>query len=382
MRIAYRTPWRVTVTLIAGAMLIACRPAPAPAPGAASDITVEVAIAAPSIAADIARLPGRLEPYRRAEVRARVAGIVQKRVYTEGEEVRAGDLLFSIDPAQLDADLAAAEAELAQAQAATQAANDLAQRSRELVDDHAISTQQYRKDFFAEKQARAMEQSAVAKLRSARLNRAYANVTSPIAGRARKAMVSEGTMVGQDESTLLTTVEQLDPIYVDFSQPVAEFLALQQRHVDNPKDAHSQTVSLLLANGTRYTLAGTLKFSDSAVNAKTDTVALRAVFANPDHLLLPGMYVQVELERARTGNAVLIPQRALTRGRNGAYVMVEDKGLARQIKVQADSLEGQQWRVEAGLFGGEKVILEGGGLRDGQPVKIKQSALSVGVSRS
>jgi multidrug efflux system membrane fusion protein len=321
-------------------------------------------------------------PYRRAEVRARVAGIVQKRVYTEGGDVHAGDLLFSIDPAQLEVDLASAEAELAQAQAAAQAADDLVQRSRQLVDDHSISTQQYRKDFYAEKQARAVEQSAVAKVRSARLRRAYANVTSPIAGRARKAAVSEGTMVGQDEGTLLTTVEQIDPIYVDFSQPVAEFLALQKQHMANPKDDNAQTVSLLLGDGSRYALAGTLQFSDSAVNAQTDTVELRAAFANPDHLLLPGMYVQVEVEQARAGNAILIPQRALTRGRNGAYVMVEDKGLARQVNVQADSLEGEQWRVETGLEGGEKVILEGGALRDGQPVTVKQPALSAGVSRS
>jgi multidrug efflux system membrane fusion protein len=381
MRIANLAPWTATVVMAAGALLIGCRPAEAPATPT-TKVAVDVAIAVPSTLSDTSRLTGRLEPYRSAQVRARVEGIVQKRTYIEGEDVKAGELLFRIDPAQLDVDLAAAEAEHAQAAAAAEAAQDIAQRSKQLVQDHSISMQQYRKDFFAEKQARAFEQSTLAKVRSAKLQRVYANVTSPIAGRARKAMVSEGTMVGQDEGTLLTTVEQIDPIYVDFAQPVADFLALRKAHLANSEDPAAQTVNLVLGDGSHYSLTGTLKFSDSAVDPQTDTVALRAVFANPEHLLLPGMYVQVEVERANTGKAILIPQQALSRGQKGAYVMVEDKGLARQIDVQADRLEGKQWRVGSGLSGGEKVILEGGALRDGQPVEIKGSAASADTSRS
>lgn len=379
MRIAYLAPWTATLAIATGAMLLGCRPADSTT--TSSPIRVDVVTAEASTLADTSRLTGRLEPYRRAQVRARVEGIVQKRTYTEGEDVKAGELLFRIDPAQLDVDLAAAEAEHAQAAAAAEAAQDIAQRSKQLVEDHSVSMQQYRKDFFTEKQARAKEQSALAKLRSARLQLVYANVTSPIAGRARKAMVSEGSMVGQDEGTVLTTVEQIDPIYVDFAQPVADFLALRKAHLAHPENSAAQAVSLVLGDGSRYALSGTLKFSDSAVDPQTDTVALRAVFANPDHLLLPGMYVQVELERANIGQVILIPQQALARGANGAYVMVEDNGLARQVKVQADRLEGKQWRINAGLSGGEKVILGGGALRDGQPVQIKGSA-TADASRS
>jgi multidrug efflux system membrane fusion protein len=380
MQIARVVSKRVALILAAALVLPGCRPAEPVA--ATAPPTVEIAIATPAGAAPMARLPGRIEPYRRAQVRARVEGIVQQRVYTEGEDVKAGQLLFRIDPAQLDVDLAAAEAELSQARSAAGAAQDILQRSKQLVEDHSISTQQYRKDYFADKQARALEQSAVAKVRSARLRRIYADVTAPIAGRARKAVVSEGTMVGQDEGTILTTVEQIDPFYVDFSQPVADFLALRKMHLAEPGPVAVAPVILRLADGTRYGTAGTLQFADSAVDPQTDTVALRAVFANPDRLLLPGMYVQVEVEQAHTGTAMLIPQRALARGRDGAYVMIEEHGAARQVAVQADRLEGDQWRVESGLRGGERVILDGAALRDGQAVTLKEPALPVASSRS
>ncbi|WP_148193925.1 efflux RND transporter periplasmic adaptor subunit [Pseudomonas syringae] len=373
-------PWTTMLAVAAGLMLIGCHPPETP--NAQKKILVDIVIAVPSTQAGTSLLTGRMEPYLSAQVRARVEGIVQERTYIEGEDVKVGELLFRIDPAQLDIDLASAEAEHAKAFAAAEAAQDIAQRSKQLVEDHSISIQQYRKDFFSEKQARAMEQAALAKVSSARLQRLYADVTSPITGRARKALVSEGTMVGKDESTVLTTVEQIDPIYVDFAQPVSEFLALRKAHLAQPESRATQTVNLVLVDGSRYSLTGTLKFSDSAVNPRTDTVALRAVFANPDHLLLPGMYVQVEVERASAGNAILIPQQALSRGQNGAYVMVEDKGLARQVDVWAYRLEGKQWRIDSGLSGGEKVILEGGALRDGQPVEIKGSVAPADNSRS
>jgi multidrug efflux system membrane fusion protein len=340
-------------------------------------LKVDVVTATPSTAPLTTRLTGRMEAYRTAEVRARVEGIVEARTYREGQEVKPGTLLFRIDPAPLKAELAAAEAELAQTRAAAEAAEDIAKRSKQLMADESISAQQYRKDFFAEKQARATEKSAEAKVQSARLKLAYANVTSPIAGRARRAEVTEGALVGQDEGTKLTTVEQIDPIYVNFAQPMADSLALRQSLQQRDKDASKPVLRLRLSNGSTYPLNGTLLFSDWAVDEKTDTVAMRAIFDNPDHLLLPGMYVQVELEHPSDGETVLIPQQALTRTREGAYTMVIDEtSHARTRLITADTLEGDQWRVTQGLKPGERVILSGSALKDGQAIEPKQASLT------
>ncbi|WP_277964371.1 efflux RND transporter periplasmic adaptor subunit [Pseudomonas sp. RIT-To-2] len=380
MHIASFTPWMAALAIASSGLFVGCRPPEIAVPSPALPV-VDVVTATPSTQTRILRLTGRITAYRSAQVRARVQGTVQKRAYIEGEDVKAGQILFRIDPAQLDVELASAEAEHSQAASAADAATDIAYRSKQLVEDHSVSMQQYRKDFFAEKQARAMEQLALAKVRSARLQLEYATVTSPISGRARKALVSEGSMVGQDEGTLLTTVEQIDPIYVEFAQPGADYLALRKARLANPDDMKAQTVSLELSDGSVYSLPGKLNFSDSALDPQTDTVALRAVFANPEHLLLPGMYVQVELERATANKAVLIPQRALGRGDKGAYVMVAQDGIAHQVYVQADCLEAKQWRVDSGLSGGERVILGGSALRDGQPVQIKESAEPAAISQ-
>ncbi|WP_268797318.1 efflux RND transporter periplasmic adaptor subunit [Pseudomonas huanghezhanensis] len=344
---------------------------PQPAAIIEQPIRVDVVTAVRSSKAPTTVLTGRLEAYRTAEIRARVAGIVEKRTYTEGSEVKAGALLFLIDPAPLKASLAAAEAELAQAGATADAASDVAQRSRQLRDYDSISVQQYRKDLFLEKQLRAAEQLAAAKVRSARLQLDYASVTSPITGRARRAMITEGAMVGQDEGTKLTTVEQIDPIYVNFSQPATEFLALRKATVTQEKNSEPMPVNVRLGDGSLYGTPGKLLFSDTAVDPQTDTVAMRALFSNPDHLLLPGMYVQVEFQRPEAQTAVLIPQHGLTRTRTGAFVMLEVNGHARQVAVTADTLEGKQWRVTSGLTGGERVILDGGALSDGQAVQAK-----------
>jgi len=353
-----------------GALLSGCEKPPASAL-AEQKTLVDVVIAARSSQPPTTVLTGRLEAYRTAEIRARVAGIVEKRTYIEGSDVKAGALLFLIDPAPMKASLAAAEAELAQAGATADAATDVAQRSKQLRDYDSISIQQYRKDLFLEKQLRAAEQLAAAKVRSARLQLDYASVTSPIAGRARRAMITEGAMVGQDEGTKLTTVEQIDPIYVNFSQPANEFLALRKATVVLEKSNAPIPVNVRLGDGSLYGTPGKLLFSDTAVDPLTDTVAMRALFSNPDHLLLPGMYVQVEFEHPESQPAVLIPQHALTRTRTGAFVMLDDNGHARQVPVTADTLEGKQWRVTSGLSGGERVILDGGALSNGQAVQAK-----------
>ena len=187
-------------------------------------------------------------------------------------------------------------------------------------------------------------------------------------------------MVGQDEGTKLTTIEQLDPIYVNFSQPTNDFLLLQKSNTSGANKVVTMPISLKLGDGTHYALPGKLLFSDTAVDPLTDTVAMRALFTNPDHLLLPGMYVHVEFNTPESGATVLVPQQALTRTREGAYVMVEDNGHARQVSVQADSLEGKQWRVSSGLTGGERVILDGSALGDGQAVAVKPSTTNSAVA--
>lgn len=367
-------PVALALLIAVSGMLAGCnKTAPASANAAPEAIAVDVAVATLSNKSGITVLTGRLEAYRTAEVRARVAGIVEKRTYIEGQDVKAGALLFRIDPAQLIATLAETEAELAQQKVATEAVSDIAKRSKQLVDIDSISVQQYRKDLYAEKVARATEQTLAAKVRSAQLQKTYANVTAPISGRARRALVSEGAMVGQDEGTKLTTIEQIDPIYVNFSQPTNDFLALQKSNGATANKAVTMPINLKLSDGSDFAQAGKLLFSDTAVDPLTDTVAMRALFDNPDHLLLPGMYAQVEFNTPQSGPTVLIPQQALTRTRDGAYVMVEDHGHARQVSVKADSLEGKQWRVSSGLSGGERVILDGSALGNGQAVAIKPS---------
>ncbi|MEB0079567.1 efflux RND transporter periplasmic adaptor subunit [Pseudomonas sp. CCI3.2] len=379
----YLAPVTLALLITVGGMLAGCnKSAPAPSVSAHDAVAVDVALATLSDKASVTVLTGRLEAYRTAQVRARVAGIIEKRTYTEGEDVKAGALLFRIDPAQLIANLQEVEAELAQAKVATEAVSDIAKRSKQLVAIDSISVQQYRKDLFAEKVARAAEQSLAAKVRSAQLQKTYASVTAPISGRARRALVSEGAMVGQDEGTALTTIEQIDPIYVNFSQPTNDFLALQNSNTSGLKASATMPINLKLGNGHRYAHSGTLLFSDTAVDPQTDTVAMRAVFNNPDHLLLPGMYVQVEFHAPDAGPTVLIAQQALTRTRAGAYVMVEDNGHARQVSVHADSLEGKQWRVTSGLSGGERVILDGSALADGQAVAVKPSTSTSAVAES
>lgn len=307
-------------------------------------------------------LPGRLEAFRQAEVRARVAGIVVERVYKEGEEVKAGTPLFRIDPAPLAAALRRAGGDLGRAEAIHQSALDKRQRYDELVLKHSVSERDHREVQAQERQAQAELVSARAAQEQARLQLDYATVTAPIAGRVRRALVTEGALVGQDTATQLTTVEQIDPIYVNFAQPAADVLALQHAiRAGELQDiaARDIKVKLLLPDGREYTQAGTLSFADLAVDPGTDTVAMRALFPNPQRELLPGAYVQVRFDRAVNRAAVLVPRDALARGASGATVMVVDKqGKVEARAVQASGLQGRDWIVSAGLADGERVIVK------------------------
>ncbi|AOJ68918.1 MULTISPECIES: MexX/AxyX family multidrug efflux RND transporter periplasmic adaptor subunit [Burkholderia] len=307
-------------------------------------------------------LPGRLDAYRQAEVRARVAGIVTARTYEEGQEVKRGAVLFKIDPAPFKAARDAAAGALDKAQAAHLAALDKRRRYDELVRDRAVSERDHTEALADERQAKAAVASARAELARAQLELDYATVTSPIDGRARRALVTEGALVGQDQATPLTTVEQLDPIYVNFSQPAADVESLR-RAVRSGRAAgiaqRDVEVTLVRPDGSAYARKGKLLFADLAVDPSTDTVAMRALFPNPERELLPGAYVRITLDRAIARDAILVPRDALLRAADSATVkVVGDNGKIRDVTVEAEQMKGRDWIVTRGLAGGERVVVD------------------------
>ena len=315
-------------------------------------------------------LPGRIDAVRTAQVRARVAGILLKRVFEEGSEVKAGDVLFQIDPAPLQAAYDSAKASLASAEANVKQAQSQADRDAKLVKINAVSQQEYDNATAAAAQDNANVLVAKAALETASLNLGYATVTAPISGRIGQALVTEGALVGQGEATELAVIQQLDPIYFDFTESSTELLKLRQQF-DNgqlkkvaPDEAK---ISLLLEDGTTYPHEGKLLFSDVTVDPTTGMVTLRAEFPNPDDLLLPGMFARAQLEQAVDSNAIAVPQRGVTYGANGEpTVMVvtpDNKVAVRPVVVS--SAEGNKWIVTGGLKAGERVILSG--LQNVQP---------------
>lgn len=310
-------------------------------------------------------LPGRLEAFRQAEVRARVAGIVTERLYKEGQDVRKGTPLFLINPELLKVARDEASGTLAKAEANYHDVADKLKRYKDLVSDHSISERDYQSAVAGEKQAKAELLSARARLEKARLDLGYATVVSPIDGRARRALVTEGALVGQDAPTPLTTIEQIDPIYVNFSQPATEVMAMQ-RAIKSGKirgiEQKDIQVHLIFSDGSEYGHTGKLFFSDLAVDTSTDTVAMRAIFDNPEYELLPGAYVQVRLEQAIINHAVLVPRDALIRASGVSSVMVVDtEDKVQRIDVETNTLEGNHWVVTSGLQGEEKVIISNPG---------------------
>lgn len=321
------------------------------------------------------RLPGRLEPYRQAEVRARVTGIVQKRCYEEGQHVKEGEVLFQIDPAPLKAILDGADANVARAEAVLQDAKDKMKQYSALVGKNVVSRRDHTLSIAQEAQARAELAAALAAQEKARLELGYANVESPIEGTARRAIVTEGAYVNQNESTHLTTVEQINPIYVRFSQPVTELSERQHAVLSGKWEGIALDdikVHLILPDGSTYPLDGKLFFSDRAVDPQTDTVEMRAEFPNPKMNLLPGTYVRVSFDSAIRKNIFRIPRNAVARTAQGAVVLtVDDKNLIVPVPVQTEQLEGKNWIVTGGLKGGERIVIsKHTGLFPGSPVRI------------
>jgi membrane fusion protein, multidrug efflux system len=305
----------------------------------------------------------RLTPSRASDVRARVPGVLQKRFYKEGSMVKEGQLLVQIDPAPYRAQVAVATANVEQAEAAATNARVTATRARELAKQSLVSKRELDDAEAQERSSAAALSAARAQLQTARINLGYANVTAPISGRASQLRVLEGALVGQGEATLLTTIEQVDPIYVYFDQPASDFERLQRAQAAGAVELASgkaADVRVLRADGSEYPRAGTLDFSDYSVNASTGAVAFRATIPNPDGALLPGMYVTVRITAGTLKSGFEVPQLAVQRDNQGSFVLVAGSdGTVAAKRVDVVSSVGTSWVISSGLAEGDQVIVSG-----------------------
>ena len=322
----------------------------------------------------ITELPGRLEASRVAQVRARAAGILQKRLFTEGSDVKAGQALFTIDASPYEATAASARASVAKAEANLMQASAQAERFKPLMEAKAISQQEFVNAQAAQKQGEADVAVARAALQTAKINLGYAHITAPISGRIGRALVTEGALVGQGEATQLAVIQQIDPMYLNFTQSAADVMTLRQSlEAGRLKRAgdESASVRVVLEDGSEYALPGKLLFSDLTVDTTSGQITLRAEVPNPTGALLPGLFVRARLEQAQASNAITLPQQAVTRSPTGDTVMVvgdDGKVVPRPIKIGGE--QNGQWVVLGGLQAGEQVMVDGfQKLRGDAPVK-------------
>ena len=353
---------------LASALLAACgdkasAPAGAPPGGMPPPPPVGVVTVAPQAVPLQTELPGRVEPVRTAQVRARVNGVVLQRAFREGSEVKAGQLLFQIDPAPYEAALASANAQLARAQANLAQTTATAERFKPLAAAQAISQQDYANALAAQKAAEADVAAGRAAVQTASINVGYARVTAPIGGRIGRALVTEGALVSAAEATQLALIQQTSSVYVNFTQSAGDLLALRKAFAANQLrklGGDAVAVRVVLEDGSELPRAGKLLFSDISVDAGTGQVTLRAEMPNADGQLLPGQYVRVRLAQAEMPAGFLVPQQAVTRTGQGDSVLVVGEGnkpAPRPVKL-GSSLNGQ-WIVTDGLKEGDKVIVDG-----------------------
>jgi membrane fusion protein (multidrug efflux system) len=367
--------WSLVPLLLAG--LAACGQGASTAPAQASappPPEVGVVTVSTGDVGLVTELPGRLEAGRVAQVRARAAGIVQQRLFREGSDVRAGQVLYRIDAGTLSAANASSQASLARAQANLGQAAALAERYRPLVEANAISKQEYVNAVTAQKAAEAEVAAARAAVRTTEINLGYASVTAPIAGRIGRSLVTEGALVGQGEATPLAVIQQVDPLYVNFTQSANEVLELRRALQEGKlkrAGADGAEVRVLLEDGSLHPQPGRLLFADLTVDPATGQVTLRAEVPNPGSMLLPGMYVRVQIEQAKAGNAMLLPQQAVTRSPQGDTVMVvAADGQVSPRKIGVGGSQGGKWVVLSGLKPGEQVMVDGfQKMQPGKPVK-------------
>ena len=359
---------RLVVGMLALALIAAgCTKEAPTAPSAAGQrpaVEVGTVTATPGDVGLVTELPGRVEASRVAQVRARAAGILQQRMFKEGSDVKAGQTLFRIDEAPYAAALDSAKANQAKAEANLAQTQAQLERYRPLVEANAISKQDFVNAEAAVKQSQADVASTKAAVRTAGINLGYATVTAPISGRIGRALVTEGALVGQGEATPLAVIQQIDPVYVNFTQSANDILQLRKAMASGQfkraegKDAAS--VRLILNDGTEYEHPGKLLFSDLTVDSTTGQITLRAEVPNPKGDLLPGLYVRVRLEQAQVANAISLPQQAGTRTQQGDKItVVGADGKLSQRTVKVGAARNNQWVVLEGLKEGEQVMVDG-----------------------
>ncbi len=354
----------VPTLLLSAVALAACSRQPAGPPAAAAPVEVGVVTVTPTSVTLTRELPGRTSAFRVAEVRARVNGIVLKRLFTEGADVKEGQKLFLIDPAPYQAALDGAKAALARAEANVANARLTAERYADLVKDKAVSRQEYENATAALKTADADVAAARAAEQAARINLGYTTVTSPVSGRIGRSAVTEGAYVQAGQATLLATVQQLDPVYVDVTQSTSEVLRLRRDLESGKLQSAGQgkaKVRLVTEDGREYGPEGALQFADVTVDPSTGSITLRALFPNPKGELLPGMFVRARLDEGVNPQALLVPQTGVTRDQKGlptALVVTADRKVERRQLV-TDRAIGDAWLVTSGVKPGEQVIVEG-----------------------
>ena len=364
----------VLVVLIGGLLLTGCERRQALPPPSVPEVAVSTV--QPRKVMLSTELPGRTSPFRIAEIRPQVSGLIQKRLFTEGSDVRAGQALYQIDPAPFQAALDNAKAALARAEANLSAIRLRAERYRELLADKAVSQQNYDDAAAALIQVEADIQYYKATLKAAGINLGYTKITAPISGRIGRSNVTDGAIVTAYQSLALATIQQLDPIYADVPQSTTELLRLKRRLEDGRLQSHGTNrnkVRLIMEDGTAYPLEGTLRFRDVTVDPTTGSVILRLVFPNPEDVLLPGMFVQAVIKEGVNEQAILIPQQGVARDRKGNpfALIVDAADKVEQRILTLDRAIGGKWLVSAGLATGDRVIVEGiQRVRPGTAVKV------------
>jgi membrane fusion protein (multidrug efflux system) len=352
------------LALAASAGLTACSPSAAPAPAAPPAPQVGVLTVQPRHVALKTILPGRTAPTLIAEVRPQVTGLVQARNFKEGAEVKAGAALYQLDPATYRAAFDSAKAALARAEASRATARLKAARSKELVALKFVSQQDYDEAAAALQLSEADVSAAGAAVETARINLGYTKVTAPISGRIGKSSVTAGALVTANQATALTTIQQLNPIYVDLTQSSADVLRLKRAFAKGElkkTPANAARVALLLEDGSTYSQEGSLQFSDVTVDQATGAITLRALFPNPQGDLLPGMYVRAVIEEGVREGAIVVPQQAVTRDNKGDAIalVVGADGKVEQRKLQTVRTIGSDWLIDAGINPGDRVIVDG-----------------------
>jgi membrane fusion protein, multidrug efflux system len=345
----------------------AAPPPPAPGPQPVGVIVVREEPVALST-----ELPGRTSPYETSDVRPQVDGIIRARLFTEGDYVRAGQPLYRIDPATYEARVSSARAAVARARASTIAAEGQVRRYAELVKRNFVSRQLYDNALSAAGEARADVEAQNAALRSASIDLGRTTIRAPISGRIGRSLYTTGALVQAGQDNPLATIQRLDPIYVDIQQSSTDLLRLREQMLSGQVASDKAPVRLKLESGSPYPLTGTLSFADVTVDPATGSQAIRAVFPNPQHILLPGMFVRGEISQGIQSRGILVPQRAVGRDERGrpTVLVVGAKGMSELRVVEADRTVGESWLVTDGLKPGDRVIVEGGPLlRPGIPVK-------------